>query len=194
MARGVADVLRAAGHDPVLSNWNDTTEIYNLMMRLNAAGDLSTHERCIFSSVELAARYHYVIRPALAAGRVVLVTKYVVSALAHSIVRGHDPAFLRRLYDFAYEPDLTVLLDVPPQVALARKAANGGIGFWEAGLDLALDVPLDDALRRYATGQLPSSSVTRSFTSFQATWPTSTGSCWTGPRSSASRRTRRSRT
>jgi thymidylate kinase len=168
VARGVHRRLRDAGLDPVLSNWNDTTEIYNLMMRLNAAGDLSTHERCIFSSVELAARYHYVIRPALAEGRVVLVMKYVVSALAHSIVRGHDQDFLRRLYDFAYEPDLTVYLDISPQEALARKTASGSIGFWEAGLDLALDLPLAQALEYYASGRLPAPSLARSFEEFQA--------------------------
>jgi dTMP kinase len=168
VARGVHRTLRDAGLDSVLSNWNDTTEIYNLMMRLNAAGDLTSHERCIFSSVELAARYHYVIRPALAEGRIVLVMKYVVSALAHSIVRGHDENLLRRLYDFAYEPDLTIYLDISPQAALARKTASGPIGFWEAGLDLALDLPLAEALQLYASGQLPASFLTQSFASFQA--------------------------
>jgi thymidylate kinase len=118
--------------------------------------------------VELAARYQYVILPALAEGRIVVVTKYIISALAHSLVRGHDEGFLRRLYDFAYEPDLTIYLDISPRVALARKTASGAIGFWEAGLDLALDMPLSDALRNYASGKLTSSFTAGSFVSFQS--------------------------
>lgn len=157
--------LRPDGRQPTLSNWNDTVEIYNLMMRLNVGGDLTQRERCLFSSMDLAARTHYVIRPALERGDTVIVTKYVASALAHSLVRGHEPDFLQRLYAFAVEPDLTLYLDVSPEVALERKA--GKIGFWEAGLDVALDLPLAEALALYASGRLPAEYVAEAFLSFQ---------------------------
>ncbi len=159
--------LAQQGQASLISNWNDTTEIYNLMMRLNAAGDLTNDMRCIFGAVELAARYHYLIRPALHAGTLVIANKYRVSALAHALIRGHSEEFLQRLYDFALPADLTIYLDISPQVALARKLQAGGIGFWEAGLDLALDLPLEVALERYRRGAIPAQFMADSFVHFQ---------------------------
>lgn len=164
----VADRLRRDGNPVVLTNWNDTTEIYDLMMRLNAAGDLTNEMRCTFGAVELAARYHYVIRPALRRGETVFACKYLVSARAHALIRGHDEAFLDRLYGFAIEPDLTLYVDVPPDVCLERKLRSGRIGFWEAGLDLSLGLPLEDALRAYTSRAVDPDTIATSFLDFQS--------------------------
>lgn len=66
-----------------------------------------------------------VIRPALEAGRVVVSDRYL---LANVVYQGHggglDPEKLWEVGRFAaggLEPDLTVVLDVPPEVALARR-------------------------------------------------------------------------
>ena len=167
LVRALRARLEAAGQQVIASNWNDTTEIYNLMMRLNAAGRLDNDTRCLLGAVELAARYHYIVRPALDAGTTVLLSKYLLSAVAHSRVRGHSMAFVRPLYDFAHEPDVTLYVDIPVEVALARKRRAGRIGFWEAGLDLALDLPLADALRLYGDRGLDDAFVDRRFLRFQ---------------------------
>jgi thymidylate kinase len=167
LLRGLAKRLRTPRDQVVVSNWNDTVEIYNLMMALNAAGDLTNDMRCTFGAVELAARYHYVIRPALHRGETVLACKYLVSARAHAQIRGHDEAFLDRLYGFAFDADLTLYVDVPPDICLERKLRTGRIGFWEAGLDLSLGLPLEDALRAYAAGSLSPDVISVSFLDFQ---------------------------
>lgn len=66
-----------------------------------------------------------VIRPALAAGRAVVCDRFL---LANVVYQGHagglDPAQLWAVGRFAtggLEPDLTLVLDLPPQVALARR-------------------------------------------------------------------------
>jgi dTMP kinase len=168
LANGLAHRFRAEGQPVCVTGWNEATEIYNLMMRLNAAGSLDNHMRCVFGAVELAARYQYVVRPSLHRGEPVLVNKYVVSAVAHALVRGHDESFLEALYGFAAAPDVTVYVDVPPPVGLERKLAGGRIGFWEAGLDLSLGLPLEEALARYRRGEIPADFLTRSFVDFQA--------------------------
>jgi dTMP kinase len=150
-----------------LTGWNETTEIYNLMMQLNAAGLLTNETRCVFGAAELAARYHYVVRPALHRGDVVLANKHVVSAQAHALVRGHSLEFLETLYAFALEPDVTLYVEVSPETALERKLQAGRIGFWEAGLDLTLGLPLDEALRRYGRGSIPLDTLATSFVDFQ---------------------------
>jgi thymidylate kinase len=169
LCESVAARLHARGSPPtVVTNWNDTTEIYNLMMRLNATGDLDHEMRCIFGGVELAARYHYVVRPALHQGQTVLASKYLMSACAHAMLRGHSRDFVTRVYDFALEPDLTLYLDVPPEVCLARKQQVGArIGFWEAGLDITLGPPLEAALERYGAGDVGEDELIESFLGFQ---------------------------
>jgi dTMP kinase len=69
-----------------------------------------------------------VIRPALAAGRVVVSDRYVGSTLAYQGAgRGLDEAEIVMIHNHstgALWPDLTVVLDVDPAVALARGMAR----------------------------------------------------------------------
>ena len=75
---------------------------------------------------ELVAR---VIRPALAAGRVVVCDRYDDSTLAYQGGgRGLDADTLLRLNQFAtggLKPELTFLFDLDPAVGLARRAGAG---------------------------------------------------------------------
>jgi len=79
----------------------------------------------------LAARAQVVanvIKPALARGAWVLCDRFADSTFAYQgYGRGIDVALLRRLNDFATEglvPDLTLVLDVPPETSRARLAAR----------------------------------------------------------------------
>jgi dTMP kinase len=78
------------------------------------------------SRSELVAR---VIRPALAAGRVVVCDRYDDSTLAYQGGgRGLDHAVLLELNRFAtggLKPDLTFLFDLDPAVGLSRRAGAG---------------------------------------------------------------------
>lgn len=169
LTNALTDTLRAEGQDVVLTGRNDARELYDLSMRLSASGDLSPEMCCIWGGVELAARSHYVIQPALSRGATVLAAKYLVTAFAQALVRGHSSDFVRRIYDFATAPDLVLYIDVAPETCLSRKRRNGdGVGFFEAGLDVCLDLPLCTALQRYTAGQLPTSVVEESFLRFQS--------------------------
>ncbi len=69
-----------------------------------------------------------VIRPALAAGKLVVSDRYVGSTLAYQGAgRGLDEAAIRLVHNISTNdlwPDLTVVLDVDPEVALARGTAR----------------------------------------------------------------------
>ena len=93
--------------------------------------------RCLYRATDLAARMHNVIEPALAAGAVVIMDRYIYTAYAREAVRGVDPVYLRTLYSFAPVPDLTVYFDVPPAEAARRIiAGRGKFRHHEAGLDI----------------------------------------------------------
>jgi dTMP kinase len=80
----------------------------------------------------LAARADLVqtiIRPALEAGRVVLSDRFALSTEAYQMVgRGLDPALVRagnRAATQGITPDLTLILDLPPELGQARQIASG---------------------------------------------------------------------
>lgn len=71
-----------------------------------------------------------IIRPALAAGRIVLCDRFADSTLAYQgYGHGQDLAPLRQLAGYAtgsLVPHLTILLDIDPQEGLRRKRAGNG--------------------------------------------------------------------
>lgn len=152
----------------LLTNWNETRELYNLMMRLNAEVGLDGDTRCLLGAAELAARYEYRILPALERGEMVFANKYLISAMAHSLIRGQDRAFVERIYSFAIPADATIYFDLDAEVALDRKRkANESIGFWEAGLDVGHDEPLVETIRKYREGIFDDAQLAARFVSFQ---------------------------
>ncbi len=71
-----------------------------------------------------------VLRPALAAGKVVIADRYALSSLAYQgYGRGLPLELVRKLNELAtdgLEPDLVFLLDLPPEEGLRRKVARRG--------------------------------------------------------------------
>jgi dTMP kinase len=67
------------------------------------------------------------LKPSLAAGKVVLVDRYYFSTVAYQGSRGLDPAeLLRRNEAFAPPPDLLVLMEIPPELSLRRIRRRSG--------------------------------------------------------------------
>ncbi len=109
-------------------------------------GAASTNERvspradALLFSASRAQLVAEVIRPALARRELVIDARHADSTLAYQgFGRGLDVDELRAIQRFAtggLVPDLTVLLDLPAEVGLARKAAVEENRF-EVGFDLA---------------------------------------------------------
>lgn len=57
-------------------------------------------------------------------GLVVLCDRYLASSVAYGEAYGLDPAWLLDIQRFLPQPGLTILLDIAPETALARKAAD----------------------------------------------------------------------
>lgn len=127
-ARLLAEYLRARGYAVVLTREPGGTTIGEQLREVI----LSTRNRMMRNETEVllfsAARAQIVaevIRPALAAGKIVLCDRYADSTLAY---QGYglslDLDALRAITRFAtggLVPDLTFFVDVPVQVGLARR-------------------------------------------------------------------------
>jgi dTMP kinase len=125
--RLLADWLRAQGRDVVVCHDPGGTDLGQKLREilLNYRGTMSlTAEAMLFmaSRAQLVAE---VIRPALAAGQVVICDRFL---LANVVYQGHagglDPEQLWSVGLFAtggLEPDLTFVLDLPLEVSFARR-------------------------------------------------------------------------
>jgi dTMP kinase len=60
----------------------------------------------------------------LVAGDIVLCDRYVASSVAYGETQGLDAAWLTETQRHLPQPDLTILLDIAPATAVARKAAG----------------------------------------------------------------------
>jgi len=133
-ARLLAERLRAGGADPVLTREPGGSPGAEDIRRLLVEGDPQrwspTTEILLFT----AARRDHVertIRPALAAGRTVITDRFADSTRVYQGATRGEGGNLRALVDRLHadvigtEPDLTLVLDTDPQVALARGLARG---------------------------------------------------------------------
>lgn len=71
-----------------------------------------------------------VIRPALEAGQTVICDRYVDSSMVYqALAGGLPPEFVEGINEMAtggLKPHRTIMLDIPPEVARARRGVNGG--------------------------------------------------------------------
>ncbi len=97
---------------------------------LGAEHEVSPEAEVYLMTAARAEHVRRVIRPALSSGAIVLCDRFVDSTLAYQGAgRGLPVDELRRVQALAIDdvwPDLTVLLDLPPEVGLERRAAGGG--------------------------------------------------------------------
>jgi dTMP kinase len=128
--RRAADWLRARGHQVVQTREPGGTPLGREVRRLvlDPAGDMVPRAEALLYAADRAQHVESVIRPALAAGQIVLSDRYVDSTLAYQGAgRGLAVADARIVTDWAtsgLRPDRTVLLDLDPRVGLARAGSR----------------------------------------------------------------------
>jgi dTMP kinase len=124
-ARLLGDRLAAAGRRVVpLTFPCDSTPIA-LEIRRALQGERD-YPPDVLQLLFIANRYEYRERIArwVASGDVVLCDRYRASSVAYGEAQGLDPAWLADVQRGLPPPALTILIDITPETALARKAAG----------------------------------------------------------------------
>jgi len=102
-------------------------EIRHLL--LHRKGDVSPRAEALLYAADRAHHVATKIRPALAAGKVVLSDRYFDSSVAYQgAARELDVEEVKQISLWAVDhliPDLTVLLDLPADQAIARRSSKG---------------------------------------------------------------------
>ena len=142
-ARALADTLRRAGHEIVLTREPGGADGAEAIRRLLVEGDpdrWSPETEILLFNAARRDHLERTIQPALDAGRIVISDRFADST---RVYQGAARANLRPLVDqlhalvIGLEPDLTFLIDMDPGDALARGLArhSGEDRFEDLGLD-----------------------------------------------------------
>src|ERR1700722_17749546 len=104
--------------------------------RAKEGNNLGRVTQSLFYATDFVDRLENGIVPALRAGFVVLTDRYIYSLLARAIVRGVDPAWIRRIYSVALKPDVVFYLRLGIDHLIPRVIFSRGFDYWESGMDL----------------------------------------------------------
>ena len=127
----LAERMRASGTDPVVTREPGGTRAAEIARQavLDPEHPIGPVAELFFYLAARADLVETIIRPALVAGRVVLSDRFTLSTEAYQMAgRGLDPALVRTANQAAahgLKADLTLILDLAPEVGLARQVAGG---------------------------------------------------------------------
>ena len=130
-ARLIAIWLREQGFEVVTTHEPGATKVGMRLRALlldTAHAGMSPHAEALMYAADRAEHVSSVIEPALARGAVVITDRYIDSSLAYQGtgrgLRGADIARLNSWATGGRTPDLTILLDMPPEAGLGRRARS----------------------------------------------------------------------
>ncbi len=128
-ARVFADWLRIdQGHDVVLTREPGATAIgVRLREVLLGEGEaVGPRAEALLFAADRAHHVGSLVKPALARGRIVITDRYVDSSIAYQgagrALDAEEIAYISRWATGGLVPDLTVLLDIPPEISRIRRA------------------------------------------------------------------------
>jgi dTMP kinase len=127
----LTEYMRASKVDPVVVREPGGTRAAEIARQalLDPEHTLGAVAELFFYLAARADLVHTVIQPALADGRVVLSDRFALSTEAYQMAgRGLDPVMVRAANEAAVQgvhPDLTLILDLAPELGQARQIAAG---------------------------------------------------------------------
>jgi dTMP kinase len=124
-AQRLASRLRADGHRVEIASFPDYHTSIGAEIGRALAGERE-YTPDVMQLLYVANRYER--KPEMAgwleAGAVVLCDRYLASSIAYGETQGLDAAWLTVVQRHLPQPDLTLLLDIAPETAVARKASG----------------------------------------------------------------------
>jgi len=131
--------LLSLGRSVFFTEWNSSTLVKGTTSLGKKEKSFTPTTYSLLLSTDFADRWENFIRPLLKAGAIVLADRYAFTAFARDVARGVDRNWVRNLYSFAVQPDLTFYFKVPLDIAVERiTSARTRIKYYEAGMDLGL--------------------------------------------------------
>ncbi|MBI4640990.1 MAG: dTMP kinase [Candidatus Tectomicrobia bacterium] len=129
--------LELEGYKVFFTEWNSSVLVKNATKKGKKRQLLTPVTFALIHCTDFADRYERQILPLLHAGYIVLADRYIYTAFARDAVRGCDREWIRKLYSFARQPDVTFFFNVSSDIALGRILdGRPQLKYYEAGLDM----------------------------------------------------------
>jgi dTMP kinase len=104
----------------------------------------------LFYMTDFADRLENEIIPALRAGFVVLIDRYIFSIMARAIARNEDRRWIERAAGFALVPHAVLYLRAEVEQLVSRVVlGRGAFDYWESGMDLRFGPDMYESFTRY---------------------------------------------
>lgn len=133
-----------------VSQWKTSRLISGVINEAKEKNMLNTTTYSLLYAADYTDRLENEVIPALKAGFVVLMDRYVYTAYVRDIVRGLDINWVKSLYNFAPKPDLVFYLNTPPDILIKRLIVkNGGLDYFESGRDIGLSGDIYNSFEIY---------------------------------------------
>jgi len=131
--------LQSMDKDVFFSEWNSSKMVKSTTRLGKKKHSLTPTTFSLIQATDFADRWENLFFPLLKAGIIVLADRYAFTAFARDVSRGVDPQWVRNLYSFAIQPDVTFYFSIPLQVAVDRiLSSRAKIKYYESGKDLGL--------------------------------------------------------
>jgi dTMP kinase len=146
----LAKWLSASGHRVFVTEWNSSALVKAATKAGKKKNALTPMTFSLLHATDFADRLLYKIIPPLKAGMIVLADRYAYTAFARDVARGVDREWVRDLYSFAVQPNLSIYFRVSIDVSLDRLLARRvKLKFYEAGLDLGWSTNANESFRLF---------------------------------------------
>ena len=121
-AERLRDRLTAAGRSVTLLSFPDYQTHIGQEIGHALRGERA-YSADVMQLLYVANRYEYAeqIAQARDAGTIIICDRYLASSIAYGDAQGLDPVWLLEIQRYLPQPDLTILLDIPPAVSARRK-------------------------------------------------------------------------
>ena len=106
----------------------------------------------LFYTTDFADRLENEIVPALRAGFVVLIDRYIFSIMARAIARGEDRRWIEQVAGFGLVPHMVFYLRADVKELVSRVVlGRGAFDYWESGMDMRFGRDMYESFVKYQT-------------------------------------------
>ncbi|MDH7556902.1 MAG: dTMP kinase [Candidatus Methanosuratincola sp.] len=120
--RLLVDLLAAKGFSAVATKEPNPSGFIEPAIRLSLAQPSgSPVVDALLFAADRADHVDRLIRPALADRKIVVSDRYLESSVAYQCAQGLDERWILAINKHALKPDLTIIMDIDPEVSLSRK-------------------------------------------------------------------------
>ena len=140
--------LELEGYKIFFTEWNSSAIVKRATSKGKKRQLLTPTTFSLIHCTDFADRYESQILPLLHAGYIVLADRYIYTAFARDGVRGCEHDWVRKLYSYARQPDITFFFNVPLKVAQARILdGRTRLKYHEAGMDMGYSQDPNESFR-----------------------------------------------